>query len=127
MRSKGMGGFRRFPSSRRYRSRGTLSRSEGEKSWMDISEVGQICVPLISAERRGKAGCTLEEREERETPLWRPPFLSNPKMGLLCYRGGESPASPRRRRCPSDRKILLLFRNEVGHVQPKRDEGCNVI
>lgn len=85
---------------------------------MDISEVGQICVPLISAGRRGRAGCRLEERAERIPSL---PACGIPKMGLLFYQGEESPSSP------SEQKILPLFRNEVGHVQPKHGEGCGVI
>jgi len=65
------------------------------------------------------------ERGMLEIPL--PACLLNPKMGMLCYRRGASPASPRRRRSPSEKKILLLLGNEVGHIQPKRGEGCNVI
>lgn len=93
MRSKGMGGLRRFPSSRRYRSRGTLSRSDGEKSWMDISEVGQICVPLISAGTKGGMRVRGKNKQRGMEGCQSPPSLPvEPQNGAALLPRGRIPS-----------------------------------
>lgn len=125
-----MGGFRRFPSSRRYRSRGTLSRSEGEKSWMDISEVGQICVPLISAgkgeghglevTRKRKAGW--DAREPSPSPPFICPYRGSPPRWVCFAIKGRIP-SPCKGQGADQAREKSCFCSEMKQVtQPKQGE-----
>lgn len=76
---------------------------------MDISEVGQICVPLISVGREGKAGRGLGEveRDAREPfPFSAAPIFlgSPPKWGCFATEGGIPSLSQKTGAAPGSRQ-----------------------